>query len=69
MALAGLAVGRAASLGLTHLLNSMLFGVSPLDPWTLGAVVALLLAVALAACVLPAHRATRVDVTAALRYE
>jgi putative ABC transport system permease protein len=69
MALLGLAAGLAASLVLTRLLSSLLFGVSPLDPLTLGVVLALLLLVALVACVLPARRATRVDVATALRYE
>jgi len=69
MALVGLAAGLAASLVLTRLLSSLLFGVSPLDPFTLGAVLALLMLVALVACVLPARRATRVDVATALRYE
>ena len=69
MALVGLAAGLAASLVLTRLLSNLLFGVSPLDPLTLGVVLALLLLVALVACVLPARRATRVDVATALRYE
>ena len=67
MALVGLAAGLAGSLVLTRLLSSLLFGVSPLDPLTLGVVLALLLLVALAACVLPARKATRVDMTTALR--
>jgi putative ABC transport system permease protein len=69
MALVGLGVGLAASMILTRLLAGMLFGVSPLDPVTLGGVLALLSLAVLAACVLPARRATRVDVNTALRYE
>jgi putative ABC transport system permease protein len=69
MALIGVAVGVLASLALTHLMSSMLFGVSAHDPLTLSAVAVLLTAVALAACLVPARRATRVDPMVALRYE
>ncbi len=65
----GLVVGALGALGLTHLLASLLFGVSPRDPWTLLAVGAILSGVAIAACYIPARRATRVDPMVALRYE
>src|SRR5437868_2594641 len=67
MALAGLAMGLGAALGLTRLIASMLFGVSTHDPVTIAGVVSLLMFVAFAACYLPARRATRVDPMIALR--
>lgn len=66
---AGLVIGLGGAIGLTRLLGSLLFGVGERDPATLGAVAAILLLVALAACYIPARRATRVDPMVALRYE
>jgi predicted permease len=68
-ALAGMLLGLVASLGVTRLITSMLFGVGVTDPLTYAAVVLILLAVALLACWIPARRATKVDPMVALRYE
>ncbi len=67
MALAGVAIGLGAALGLTRLITSMLFGISAHDPVTVAGVVGLLTFVAFAACYAPARRATRVDPMVALR--
>jgi putative ABC transport system permease protein len=67
--LAGVVIGVVAGLGLTRLMSSLLFGVGPNDWLTFVSVALLLLAVALAACFIPARRATRVDPIVALRYE
>jgi putative ABC transport system permease protein len=66
-ALLGLAIGLVGSLALGRALTSLVFGVSPSDPLTIGAVSVLLVLVALAACALPAWRATRIEPTRALR--
>jgi putative ABC transport system permease protein len=69
LALVGLAIGLAASLTLTRLMQSLLFEVSANDPTVFAWIALLLAAVAFAACVIPALRATKVDPMAALRYE
>ena len=65
----GLVVGVAAAFALTRLIEQLLFGVSPTDPLTFAVVPLLLAAVALAACWIPARRATRMDPLVALRHE
>ncbi len=65
----GAVAGLAAAAGLTRLMKSLLFGVTPLDPVTYGAVAALLVAAAALASYVPARRATNVDPVQALRAE
>jgi predicted permease len=69
LALIGVAVGLSLALLITRLMRSLLFGVSASDPLTYAGVVALLSAVALLACYLPARRATKIDPIVALRNE
>jgi predicted permease len=67
IAFTGLAVGLAGALSVNRLLASLLFGVAPTDPLTLGAVTLALAIVAALACGLPAWRASRLDPNTALR--
>ena len=67
--LAGLAGGMLAATALSGLLRSLLYGVTRGDLLTYAAVAAVVVAVSVVACAVPARRATRIDVTAALRTE
>jgi predicted permease len=69
LAMVGAAVGIGVALGVTRYLKSMLYNVHASDPATIVSVAVLLTLVALAACYIPARRATRVDPMVALRYE
>lgn len=69
LTIVGMSVGIAGAFGLTRLMSTLLFGVSPTDPLTFAIVSAGLLIVALLACYIPARRATRVDPLITLRYE
>jgi putative ABC transport system permease protein len=69
LALIGLVAGSVTSLLSTRLMVSLLYGVSPTDPFTFGSVPILLAAIAFLACYIPARRVTKVDPIKALRYE
>ena len=65
----GVALGLIATLALTRVLQSLLFEISPHDPWILSGVSLLMLAIAAAACYIPARRAMYVDPIDTLRSE
>jgi putative ABC transport system permease protein len=69
LALAGVLAGVIASFGLTHLIRSLLFGVTATDPVVFAGVAAALGAIAILACYVPARAATALDPVKALRYE
>jgi predicted permease len=69
LAAVGVVIGLCASLALTRLMGSMLYGISATDPLTFIAVALLLTLVAIAACCVPARRAMRVDPVESLRHE
>jgi predicted permease len=69
LAALGLGLGLLAAIPLARLMRSLLFGVAPSDPLSLLIAAAALAIVAVAACYIPARRATRVDPMVALRYE
>jgi predicted permease len=65
----GTLLGISVSVGVARFLKSLLYGVKPIDPFTLIGTVILLMAVAILACYMPARRAMRVDPMVALRHE
>ena len=69
LSVAGIMLGLVGAIALARLMRSLLFEVSPTDPFTLGSGTLLLLAVALVACYIPARRAAKTDPMAALRHE
>jgi ABC-type antimicrobial peptide transport system permease subunit len=69
LAIAGLGIGLPAALGASKLVESIIFGVKPGDPWALAFALAILLSAALVAGYLPARKASKTDPMAALRHE
>jgi putative ABC transport system permease protein len=67
LCITGLAVGLVGSLAVSRLGTSLLYGVTPTDPWTFLAVSGLLVGVTMAACWIPARRAMTIDPVTALR--
>ena len=65
----GIIIGEIVSLALTRFVQSQIWGVSARDPLTFAGVLAVLVMVGVAACLVPARRATKVDPLVALRYE
>jgi predicted permease len=67
LTIAGLALGLVLAIGLTRFIAGLLYGISATDPMTMFGVAALLGAIAMLACYLPAHRAMRVNPVSAIR--
>jgi ABC-type antimicrobial peptide transport system permease subunit len=69
LACVGIAVGLAGAVGVTRLISSLLYGVTPTDLVTFAGAAGILFLVAVLACWIPAHRAARIDPMVALRLE
>jgi ABC-type antimicrobial peptide transport system permease subunit len=69
LAVIGLGIGLAGALAITRLMTTMLYGVRPTDPLVFGSVAVALMAVAVAASVIPSLRISRIRPANALRYE
>jgi putative ABC transport system permease protein len=69
LALGAVVLGLVGAWGLSRLMRTLLFGVSPADPATFSVCAALLAAVAFLACYLPARRAAHVDPVSTLNHE
>jgi putative ABC transport system permease protein len=69
LSVVGIIIGLGGALLVTRVISSLLYDVSPTDPWTFACVALLLAGVALVASYVPARRAARVDPMSALRYE
>ncbi|HET9402468.1 MAG TPA: ABC transporter permease [Candidatus Acidoferrales bacterium] len=69
LAVIGAAAGLAGAFGVTRVLSTLLYGVQPRDPWIFAGVTLLLTLASIAACIIPARRAMRVDPIIALRHE
>lgn len=67
--IAGAACGAAGAIGLTRFMKSLLYGIDPADSAALLAACSLLVLVTIAACYIPARRATKIEPLEALRYE
>ncbi len=65
----GLAIGVPSAIGLGRYVSSQLYGIQPNDPWIAIATMAVLATVSIAAGLIPANRASRIDPILALRYE
>jgi putative ABC transport system permease protein len=69
LTLVGVVAGLAGAVGMARAMKSLLFAVQPLDPIAFGLAAVVLVALASAACLIPAWRATRIDTVVALRSE
>jgi len=67
LAMAGVLIGTTLSFGFARSMQTLIYGVQPIDPAVIGAVIFVLTMVAAVACYIPAHRASRVDPANELR--